>query len=292
MRKNEKDAVESLAIAASLNDSEETLHKVMSSHRRASDEIARLKTRLVGLHRQRDAGPQLFRLSYSILTLEACLRERAMMDLCVDQSPGIRAVVRRIDAELDTLWRDTEATTRVISVDTTPLSPVGTEADLSGLYAALAHLSDLVAALPRSISPSPDGSELVRLLADMQKTVAADGRRNYASLAALHAAIERLSERLEQVEHRIMPHPDADRPDRKAEGKALTPAGERERIDPRPMLIAARAAAARALTDLAQNTPSAHAVLQPQMPIDEPNRAGKPAASQPRRRWSFSFAAA
>jgi hypothetical protein len=227
--------------------------------------IAGLKERLVGLHGQMNNGHALFRLSYSILSLENCLEEKGMMGMSLDKAPGIHAIIGRIDGEISALTLQTAA-------------------PFPSLFGAIAHLTRQLAETSERLPVAPDHSELVRLMVDVQKSITADGRRHYASQAALHASIERLSERLEQMEARLAPPKDQLDPHTPAREMVPHMTRDPSPIDPRPMLKAARAAAARALTDI-ENAPVTSTF---------PTLGSTPSDQPPlrRRRWGFSFAAA
>ena len=292
MRKSAINTVEIHPFAASKDGSGAVSQAVSVAPLRASDIILRLKDRLVGLNRQTDNGHRLFRLSYSILTLETCLKEKGMLHIALPQSSGIQTILQRIEGELEILCPQTE---RVVGDAAAPVMErvdQKIEPVIHSILEAVAHLSQQLEQVSANATRSPEEVDVIRLLADLQKSVAADGRRNYASQAALHASIERLSERLEQIEVRLNPQPEISHSDTLLRSIASEPVKEREPIDPRPMLLAARAAAARALTDIDPKSAASKPGPGRPSPLDEPPRPHRPKEPQARRRWGFSFAVA
>ena len=263
MRKNDDNPLSVNAIAA-LGDGACPVGALPPTIRLA-EMIIGLKERLVGLHGQTNDARTLFRLSYSILSLETCLEEKGLLQMSLDKAPAIRSIIRQIDDDISTLARQ--------AVTTTP-----------SLFGAIAHLTRQLTETGYGVAALTDTPEMVRMMTDLQKTITADGRRHYASQAALHASIERLSERLGQMEARLVPPVEETNQGSSVHETASRMTREPSPIDPRPMLKAARAAAARALTDI-ENAPVSSTLPS----------LGAPPLDQPplrRRRWSFSFAAA
>ena len=258
----------------------------------ASDIITRLKDRLVGLNRQTENGHRLFRLSYSILTLETCLEEKGMLHRALPQSSGIQTILQRIERELEILCPQAEGVTGEAKAPVMQRVDQNIEPAIHSILEAIAHLSHQLEQVNAKAARSPEEVDVIRPLADLQKSVAADGRRNYASQAALHASIERLSERLEQIEARLNPQPEGGPADAVLRTIASETVKEREPIDPRPMLLAARAAAARALTDIEPKPAASKMGSENPSSVDEPPRQHRPKEPQARRRWGFSFAVA
>ena len=240
---------------------------------KAMDAIAGLKSRLVELHQPAQSGHRLFRLSYSILTLETCLEERGLTDISLDQSPGIQAMIRRIDDEMNSLGK---AAPPAPFVAVNVHQKNSSDSLLPVIHQNLVHLADQLTTFQTEIRPTQDGADIVRLLGELQKGMTLDSRRHQTAQAALHAAIERLSERMTQFEATFERYYAT-----QSTGKLTESVKDKERIDPRPMLAAARAAAARALADI-------------EPPGDTIGNAPKSPAVPPllRGRWGFSFAAA
>lgn len=289
MRKSAEETIENIDNSTSDLISEIALQAVPVASLCAADMIALLKERLVRLHRHVENRRQLFRLSYSILTLETCLEEKRISHIAIERSPGIHTILKRLEAEIDTLcqqegvthWGEKEAVVDAIDH--------GSDPTIGRLLDGMAQLSHQLEQMCGQTVPLREESEVLRLLADLQKNIVADGRRNYASQAALHASIERLSDRLEQIERRVSQPMDAGPQNALHAIMATEAVRERNPIDPRPMLMAARAAAARALMDL---EPKSSDAVHNTPPPDDPPRPHRPKPSEPRRRWGFSFAAA
>ena len=284
--------VEIYPFAASIDGSGAVSETVSSAPLRASDVIIRLKDRVIGLNRQTDNGHRLFRLSYSILTLETCLEEKGMLHKALPQSSGIQTILQRIEGELEILCPQTEEANGDAGAPVMGRVDQHIEPVIHSILEAMAQLSDQIEQVNAKAARSPEEMDVIRLLGDLQKSVSADGRRNYASQAALHASIERLSERLEQIELRLNPQPEVSHADTVLRTIASEPVKEREPIDPRPMLLAARAAAARALTDIEPKAAASKIGSENPSPLDEPPRPRQSKEPQARRRWGFSFAVA
>jgi len=278
MRKSENKTIESMVISTSASVFEGALQAAPIISLCAADMIAMLKERVMRLHSLVENRRQLFRLSYSILTLEACLEEKGIAHIAIERSPGIRTILKRIEAEIDALCLQ-----EGVAVCTAKDGVA--DATIRRLFDTIARLSHQLEQMSCQITPLTEGSDVLRLLTDVQKHIQADGRRNYASQAALHASIERLSDRLEQIEGRVSPQMEASVADSLHQNRTTDTARERDPIDPRPMLMAARAAAARALMDI---EPKSGTVTSPSPP--NPSPIAEPPL--PRRRWGFAFAAA
>ena len=214
---------------------------------KAMDAIAGLKSRLVELHQPAQSGHRLFRLSYSILTLETCLEERGLTDISLDQSPGIQAMIRRIDDEINSLGK---AAPPAPFVAVNVHQQNSSDSILPLIHQNLVHLADQLTTFQTEIRPTQDGADIVRLLGELQKGMTLDSRRHQTAQAALHAAIERLSERMTQFEATFERYYATQSTGQEAARKLTESVKDKERIDPRPMLAAARAAAARALADI------------------------------------------
>lgn len=245
---------------------------------RAIEAIAALKNRLVKLQQPTQSGHRLFRLSYSILTLETCLEERGLTDVKLDRSPGIQAMIRRMDEELNVLGNRASVRPLVaVNIHAQNLADSG----LPVVHETLSRLSDQIGELQTKVDSRLDATEIIRLLSELQKNMALDGRRQHSSQLALHAAIERLSERMTHIETSNTRHGPAKTMEHETVQNEADALQAKERIDPRPMLAAARAAAARALADIGS----------------QPDPVGQPAPTRtvsplPRRRWGLAFAAA
>ena len=288
MRKSAEETIESVATSTSNLISEGALQAVPVASLCVNDMIAMLKERLVRLHRHVENRRQLFRLSYSILTLETCLEEKGIAHIPIERSPGIQTILKRIEAEIDALGHHEGVVNGDAKDVVADAIDQGSDPTIRRLFDMIADLSHQLEQLSGQTAQSADESEVLRLLSALQKSIVADGRRNYASQAALHASIERLSDRLEQIEGRVSQPTDAHSQNALHLNTPADSARERDPIDPRPMLIAARAAAARALMDIDPRPSAIHTAP----PHDEPPLPHRPMPLQPRRRWGFSFAAA
>jgi hypothetical protein len=285
MRKSVKETIEDMIISTSALMSEGALQAAPVISLCASDMIAMLKERLLRLHPLVENRRQLFRLSYSILTLEACLEEKNIAQIAIERSPGIQTILKRIEAEIDALCRQEGVAPRATKDGVATAVDDASDAMIGRLFDTVDRLSHQLEQMSGQIASLTEESDVLRLLSDLQKHIQADGRRNYASQAALHASIERLSDRLEQIEGRMSRQIEASAADSFHQSRASDTARERDPIDPRPMLMAARAAAARALMDI---EPKSGIVANPSPP--KPAPLSEPPL--PRRRWGFAFAAA
>jgi len=266
------------------------------------DIIANLRAKLLSLNDHITDGSRLFRLSFSIMTLETCLKERGLAEIRLNHAPGIQALIGRIETEIQTLRDQSAAPRAVLNGDI----PAVIKQNIIGLVTPKVEVEDASKTLPDQITSlsrqlddlretltQPDSATALQSgLERIQKSLAADVRRNFASLAALHASIERLSARIERFESRLARE---DEP-QSVSAPTITPASiavrEKELIDPRPMLAAARAAVARASMGIEPRSQDPSRDLSQ---VNQPSSGSFPELpSKPhrRKRWGFAFAAA
>ncbi len=264
--------------------------------------IANLRAKLANLNQHTADEQRLFRLSFSIMTLETCLEERGLTEIRLSNAPGIQALIGRIENEIETLRDQSIASSPILNGDLpsvikqeiiglmTPSIDAGEGS--KALPHQVSHLSRQLDDLRETLTQPDTATALQKGFEGLQKSLSADGRRNFASLAALHASIERLSERIERFESRLTR--DKEPVSGAATANVTTALAAREKgyIDPRPMLAAARAAAARASMDIEPKI-----LIQP-LDTDRAEQPGSgnfpelPSQPQRRKRWGFAFAAA
>jgi len=232
--------------------------------------ITDLKERIVTLHGHAPASEKAFRLSFSILALEKSIDERQLGHIKLDQAPGIGHFIDRLQKEMESLLH--------VTVDLPTPSATREPAPTRQTAQSAGPLDPVVLEI----------LETSRLL---KKNAEAENRKLHASTAVHYSAIQRLSERMGRIEELLLSmRPKASEPDG-PELKAVAVASDPTPIDPRPLLVAARAAAARALAD------SQMVALNPSDVTPEegsrettPKPSGK--TSKSNRFWKSIFAAA
>jgi len=232
--------------------------------------ITDLKERIVTLHGHAPASEKAFRLSFSILALEKSIDERQLGHIKLDHAPGIGHFIARLQKEMESLLH--------VTVDLPTPSATREPAPTRQTAQSAGPLDPVVLEI----------LETSRLL---KKNAEAENRKLHASTAVHYSAIQRLSERMGRIEELLLSmRPKASEPDG-PELKAVAVASDPAPIDPRPLLVAARAAAARALAD------SQMVALNPSDVTPEegsrettPKPSGK--TSKSNRFWKSIFAAA
>ncbi len=232
--------------------------------------ITDLKERIVTLHGHAPASEKAFRLSFSILALEKSIDERQLGHIKLDHAPGIGHFIARLQKEMESLLH--------VTVDLPTPSATREPAPTRQTAQSAGPLDPVVLEI----------LETSRLL---KKNAEAENRKLHASTAVHYSAIQRLSERMGRIEELLLSmRPKASEPDG-PELKAVAVASDPTPIDPRPLLVAARAAAARALAD------SQMVALNPSDVTPEegsrettPKPSGK--TSKSNRFWKSIFAAA
>jgi hypothetical protein len=236
--------------------------------------ISDLKERILKLHGHAPTSDKAFRLSFSILALEKSIEERQLSHIKLDHAPGIRHFIDRLIKELASLHD--------VIADVPPPS-----AAIDSLpFRQTAKLED------------PLDHAVLEILATsrlLKKNAEVENRKLHASTTVHYSAIQRLSERMGRIEELLLsmkPKPsEAD-----ASGSLpINTAPDPAPIDPRPILAAARAAAARAFTDAQTVALSQPHLASEQSPsganaVHQREPLGK--ASKANRFWKSIFAAA
>ena len=245
----------------------ETLPSVMEA-------ISDLKEHILKLHGHAPTSEKAFRLSFSILALEKSIAERQLTHISLDHAPGISHFIDRLKKELAAL-RDVKADLPI------PPAPIQTP--------PIRQATPLEGPLDHAVLEILETSRILK------KNAEVENRKLHASTTVHYSAIQRLSERMGRIEELLLsmkPKPsEADASGTLPINTAPDPAP----IDPRPILAAARAAAARAFTD-AQTI----ALSQPNL-ASEQSPSGSNAVTQRKplgtalkvnRFWKSIFAAA
>jgi len=229
-----------------------------------------LKGRILTLHGRAPVSEKAFRLSFSILALEKSIDERQLKHIKLDHAPGISHFIDRLKNEL---------------------------ASLRSEPAALPTLSGTVEPMPVRQTTLSDGPldpvvlEILEISRLLKRNAEAENRKLHASTAVHYSAIQRLAERMGRIEDLLLTMRAKASQTDGSEPIAVNIASEPTAIDPRPLLVAARAAAARALADAqtAALNPSDKA-SQESSSATKPESVGK--TSKTNRFWKSIFAAA
>jgi hypothetical protein len=198
------------------------------------ERIQHLRERLSHLEKQTPKTAGLFRLGYTILMLERSLEERNLSLLRLADAPAINQFLDQLDYEIDLVTE-----TLSISVTGEP-----TEAEIAADYGILRE--DPYYGSEQRADSDPMAALLAELKA-VQKWQRSESRRLSASLGAQHAAIERLTERMARIEDRLSGGMVLENRIRRTPPSSPPTPLKDHQLDPRPMLAAARAAAARTL---------------------------------------------
>jgi hypothetical protein len=247
---------------------------VLSSSPSVMEAIGDLKERILKLHGHAPTNDKAFRLSFSILALEKSIEERHLSHIKLDHAPGIRHFIDRLKKELASLHDVTaDVPTPSATIDSLP-------------------------ARQTAISESPLDHAVLEILETsrlLKKNAEAENRKLHASTTVNYSAIQRLSERMGRIEELLVsmkPKPT------EADASVTAPlksAPDPAPIDPRPILVAARAAAARAFADaqavaLSQTHPTSEQSPTGTNAVLQREPLGK--ALKANRFWKSIFAAA
>ena len=207
------------------------------------DAICGLKEKVLELRDQSQATERFHRLSFSIMALEKSVDERHLRYIKLDHAPGIRHFIDRLHTELVHL-RDQSGPT----LSSVTLQPIQ-------IPHATAPVDTLVVGMDRQTALPGDQlydsiQEILATSRMLKKNADAENRKLTASTAAHYSAIQRLSERMGRIEDLLLAIRSSKSDSPVLDEAPFRKPAEQAHIDPRPLLAAARAAAARALTDV------------------------------------------
>jgi len=229
----------------------------------ADSVLERLRRRIGQLYGATGYDRTLSRLSLALLTLEACVSRLNQSERTIGGSPSLVAIIHEIEKSCTTIERnaglrkrdDTAAQWSALK----KLIKAKSEKDESRLSHIDDHLSQLRKTIDNGTSvEKKQFDKISEQLVALREFNHSENRKLVASLAAIHATIERCVDRLSRVEYSLMEARSIETSSAIAEwplgmqsvNLSLSEVGEEttHTIDPRRALAAARAAAARAFS--------------------------------------------
>ncbi|MEI6572171.1 MAG: hypothetical protein WCO61_01350 [Alphaproteobacteria bacterium] len=225
--------------------------------------LERLRRRIGQLYGTTGYDHTLSRLGLALITLEACVSRLNQSERAISESPSLIAIIYEIEKSCTTIERNAGLKKRDETVAQwsalTKLIEAKSEKDAKHLSHIDDHLSQMRKAIDRGVSVEKEQFEKIsEQLVALRETNHSENRKLVASLAAIHATIERCIDRLSRVEYSLMEARSIETSSAIAEwpqgmqsvNLSLSDVGEEmaHTIDPRRALAAARAAAARAFS--------------------------------------------
>ncbi len=253
------------------------------------DAISALKEQVLKLHGSAHSTEKIFRLSFSILALEKSIEERQLRHIKLDKAPGIGLFIDRLRMELAKIQDIAEPAPSTMTLEANgqavTVAPPAASFDLIEQTTPVKHVVSNHY-LDDSIQ------EILSIARVLKKNTEAENRKFHASTAAQYSTLQRLSERMGRIEELLATlKPVESEPPLPDQALATLPVAPMA-IDPRPLLTAARAAAARALADTQNIAPEPSADRPAEKSSPVPPREPSSGDGRSMRLWKSIFAAA
>ena len=230
--------------------------------------LERLRRRIGQLYGTTGYDHTLSRLGLALLTLEACISRLNQNERAIGESPSLIAIIHEIEKCCTTIERNAGPKKRDDTATQwsalRKLIEAKSEKDASQLSHIDDHLSQLRKRIDNGTSADKEQFEKISdQLVALREFNHSENRKLVASLAAIHATIERCVDRLSRVEYSLMEARSIETSTAIAEwpqgmqsvnlSVSDTDVEMPQIIDPKRALAAARAAAARAFSRTEQS---------------------------------------